>query len=370
MKITELKKVLPSLFEANITPMLVGSHGVGKTESVAQFAKENKYLFIPINLGTMSDAGDIIGIPERGKFNGIEDVTVFLKTDWAAEVLHYSKTNPNSKVIIFLDEINRARRDMLQAIFSLVLEKRIHTIKFPSNVHIIAAMNPNTEDYTVTEMSDNAFLDRFCHIKINPTVEEWIDYAKENDYDDNLIDFIRVQPDLLSAKMEDFSLEDIKPSRRSWSAIDRILKTEIANDDGLIKEISFGLVGVAPTIAFFKHRNNKEEMVSAEDIIKKYSKVKNKIKALSENSNEKRLDVLKVVSEKVLDTLFALKKVTPSHMKNVIEYIIDIPKDLGFMVVRDLFLKAYESNKEVHELLCTNEELITHFDGINDEKTA
>ena len=136
MKIQTLKECLPYLFEANIATLVIGHHGVGKSQAVAQYAKEQKIGFMDLRLGTQ-DVGDLLGLaefvtelqpytftnPETGKEEtGTREVKVatkFMRPDWFP-------TDPDSKGIIFMDEINRARRDVLQAVFQLVLDKWRH----------------------------------------------------------------------------------------------------------------------------------------------------------------------------------------------------------------------------------------------------
>ena len=154
MNIRDFKKSLPYLINANTAVMLVGHHGVGKSQGVKQFCDENELGFVDLRLGTQ-DVGDILGLADfKVDDNGERIATKFMPPDWFP-------MDPNSRGLIFLDEINRARRDVLQAVFQLVLDKRIHTYELPKGWHVVAAMNPSTQDYIVTDLSDKAFLDRF-----------------------------------------------------------------------------------------------------------------------------------------------------------------------------------------------------------------
>jgi len=334
MKISELKKALPFILDSDVTPMLVGTHGVGKTESVVQFCRDNGYMLKTINLGTLSDSGDLIGIPDViGESNS--KMTVFGTPDWIVEIVNYSTKNPKSKAIIYLDEINRARRDLLQAVFSLVLEKRIHTIKFPTNVKVIAAMNPNTEDYIVTDMSDKAFLDRFCFIKVSPSTDEWLDYAKVNKFDNSIVEFISAQPELLQQKSEEFSFDEIQPSRRSWEFISKITKTNM--DKSLLKELAFGVVGVPATIAFFKFlEDDKNKPLTGEEIVKSYLKFKEKIVEMSKNKDEKRFDLLKITGDNVLSYVNQMTEFKEDDFKNLEGFLLDIPMEISFYITKEL----------------------------------
>jgi len=176
VNIKQLKESIPFLVKANIATMVVGHHGIGKSQAVRQYCDEQGIGFIDLRLGTQ-DVGDLLGLADfKVNEKGENVATKFMQPTWFP-------TDPDSKGLIFMDEINRARPDVLQAVFQLVLDKRLHEYELPKGWHVIGAMNPSTEDYVVTDLSDRAFLDRFCHIKLAPSKHEFIQYAKHREFD-------------------------------------------------------------------------------------------------------------------------------------------------------------------------------------------
>ena len=199
MNINQIKRALPYLFKARITPMIVGQHGVGKSTAVREFCQENEMTFVDLRLGSM-DVGDLLGLPDfQVDGNGKKVATQFMQPDWFPK-------NSNKPGIIFLDEVNRARRDVLQAIFQLVLDRKMHDKELPENWHVVAAMNPDTNDYTTTDVSDKAFVDRFCWIKLTSTYEDFIQYGKVKGFNKNILSFINNQPTLLRGANADFKI--------------------------------------------------------------------------------------------------------------------------------------------------------------------
>lgn len=357
MELKNVKQALPVLLNADITALLIGSHGVGKTESVKQFAKENGFFIKVINLNSMGDSGDLLGLPTFEKDSLGNDVaTRFITPDWVKEIIDYATENPESKAIIYLDEINRARRDILQAVFSLVLEKRIHMIQFPSNVGIIAAMNPNTGDYVVTDISDSAFMDRFLHIKVTPSADEWLAYAKHTKHDDSIVSFLSTQKDLLDATTEDFNLDEVKPSRRSWSAVDRLLKANPPQE--LVRELMFGLVGTAATIAYEEHTKTLEKPLSAEDILIRFDQSVHKIQGYIK---EHKIDLLEKTGNDVSSYLERHKGlVDETKFSNLESYIEVVPAEVAFLfcqtVIRhssvfDLMIKSKRIERRLEEIV-------------------
>lgn len=336
MNIKTLKESLPFLINADIPSVLVGHHGVGKTQGVSQYANDTKALLKILNLGTQ-EVGDIIGLADFLKDKSGQNVaTKFMMPDWAKEIYEFCIANPDKKAILFLDEINRAKRDVLQVIFPLLTEKRIHSITFPKNFYVMAAMNPNTQDYIVTDISDKALLDRFCHIKLSPSKQEFMDYAKYRKFEAPVIQFLYDQPAMLQAELESFELE-ATPSRRSWELVNRLMVEKTPNN--LLRELVAGLVGTAASTAFIKSLSDTNKPISGKEILEDYAKFQPKIKKYSD-SKSGRQDMLKYTCDSLLEAIQELKKKpTKDQAKNAVEFLKEVPKDLSFDLCRNLYLE-------------------------------
>lgn len=339
MLITNLKKCLPVLIDSGVPVFLWGNHGCGKSQSIKQYAEENNYLFVDLRLGTQ-EVGDLLGLADflLDEKTGKKIATRFFTPDWLHQTIEYCNKNPESKAFIFLDEFNRARRDVLQASFQLVLDKQLHTVKLPSNTYVIAAGNPNTSDYIVTDVSDKALMDRFCHIKLAPSVDEWIKNAEKRHYASEVVDFIRDQKTLLSGDIEDFSLDFVKPSRRSWEMVSKLLHAKL--EPAQSQEVISGLVGVAAAAAFIEHTKNVEKPLTAEDILNNYKKHADKVKKYTDQTNS-RVDLLKATGDKVTELLNKMNEVketlTIKQGNNLVAFCDDIPDDFLFGFLKDIY---------------------------------
>ena len=330
MNIQMFKEALPYLFEANVAAMVCGHHGIGKSQAVAQYAAENNLQFVDLRLGTQ-DVGDLLGLADFERdAKGQLIATKFMRPEWFP-------TDPNSKGIIFMDEINRARRDVLQAVFQLVLDKKLHRYTLPKGWHVVAAMNPSTENYIVTDISDAAFMDRFCHIKFAPSKQEFFTYAKSTDFDPTLLQFLQDSPKLLQSELEEFSLE-VKPSRRSWFAVNRLIK--IKTPPTILNALCLGLVGPEATTALMKALKDGDKPISALDILESYPKFEKKIKEYSSSGAANRLDMLKFTCDSVLELAQGRKKaLTKDEAKHLADFLYAIPKDLSYSLCRELYME-------------------------------
>jgi len=357
MFISTFKEALPYLFQSNIAPLVIGHHGIGKSQAVKQFAEEGGHKFVDLRLGTQ-DVGDLLGLPDFGTDkSGNKTTTVFMTPKWLTELIDWANKNPKKYGIIFLDEFNRARRDVLQAVFQLVLDRKMHTITLPENVYVIAAQNPNTEDYIVTDVSDKALMDRFCHIKLSPSVQEWIEYAKNTNFSKEVINFIVDQPELLQSKLEEFTLEEVKPSRRSWDSVNRLIaaKTPLP----LLQELCYGLIGHEATVAFMSSLKNKDKPISANDIIKNFPDFKERLEKYSNSETGGRIDLLKYTCDDLMDNLKSRKsnkKLTKKEEENIIGFVKTIPRELCFNILHELYIlencrEMFQADKEIIEII-------------------
>jgi len=243
MKISQVKAALTVTANSGVVPLLMGPAGIGKTSVVKQWAKENGYETKVLMLGQISDAGDITGMPYIE--NGIQ------------KYARPSFFPVSGKYVIFLDEINRAQKDILQAVFQLILEKRIGDHVLPEGTVIMAASNPPTDDYTVLDFSDRAWLSRFCLIKVEPDLDSFLDYGKAQ-LPSALKVFLKENPQHFIKSGDDFSVADFAaPDPRAWlDQVSEVIKH--CQDKTLRSELIFGLVGVEAGVLLDKYLDKKE----------------------------------------------------------------------------------------------------------------
>lgn len=373
MNTKTLKEAIPLMFKAGIVPFIWGRHGIGKSQILKQVAKDlgDWYLF-DCRLNTQSDVGDIIGLQdfkrdEKGKIVA----TTHYKPQWLKKAIDFCEANPKKGAIIFFDELNRAARyDMVGPIFQMSIDKRLHIWKFPENLHIVVASNPNTGDYNVINVDDEALLDRFGHIKFTPSKEEFFSFAKENEADDDLISFLAEQPKFIEREIEDFSINDFaRPSRRTW--LDQVSKLRKQNiSKNTLREIMTGLVGTEIAISFMKHLESDDKPLTVEEILNEYvnrtTKSKNKSKhaikvsKFKKSATGQRIDLFNITIENLKTYLTNREEpITEVEGKNLIDFIVDLPQDIvvsflrsifTFSCCRDFFSNTKYRKKELKEI--------------------
>lgn len=223
--------------------MLAGRHGIGKSEILTSYFNKRGLPVVALFLGQMSDPGDLIGLPDKSG-----EITVFRPPYWFPV--------DGKPIVLFLDELNRARPEVLQTIMDLALNKKLAGRQLPKGSRIIAAVNEG-EEYQLTDL-DPALVSRFNIFRFEPSVEEWIQWARNNQLDNRVITFIRENSNWLD---KDPSLEDSSdlgldktPDRRAWKRVSDVIKGREQLDKVDIKLVA-SIVGVRASRLFMSKLN-------------------------------------------------------------------------------------------------------------------
>ena len=182
MQLNIAKKIIKSAIKNNvntrIAPInLIGHAGIGKTQILRDIAQE---LNIPIHifrLGSMQDVGDMMGAPYATEAGEMK-----------YGVPAWFNTIKNGG-ILFLDEINRAKPSLTDAVMQLLDMGRFNEYILPDNCFVICAMNPADENYDVNEF-DQAVIDRCVNIGVSQSSEEVISYIMEHEFHEDVIDLV------------------------------------------------------------------------------------------------------------------------------------------------------------------------------------
>jgi hypothetical protein len=268
MDINTFKSIAPNL-PAEIAILMRGPTGVGKSHVARGLAKDLGLPYIDVRGSTMDESD--MGIPDMAK---------------SAEVGAYTKMVPTwylracqEPVVLMLDELNRSMPQVMQSFFQIVLDRELGNLsdgdcmRLHPGTRVIAAVNWGAE-YDVNDM-DPALLRRFFVADIEPTSEDWIEWAKTEGLDDILIDFIRQNS--VHWRVDPSAVEPgtVAPTPASWHRLsDSLVHMGWAPAKFAGKETpagfyatALGFVGVEAAIAFKSFVKDYERQISAEDIV-------------------------------------------------------------------------------------------------------
>lgn len=331
MNIQQSFLAMDACFKADITPHFIGLHGIGKSAMIYQYAALRGYDVVEIRVGLMADAGDLVGIQEfiKCQKSGEALSTRHVLPDWFMKAVSdiQAAAQTQRPVIIFVDELNRGHKDLLQAIFELVYDRSLKGVKMRKGCQVVAASNPPTGDYNVLDFNDAAFQDRFVHIALKPTHEEFLQYGRTiGKIDSSVTDFISDYPKMLeNDALEAFDLKFVKPSRRSWDRVSKLIKAGAAKEIEL--ELIMGIVGLEPALAFQKHRETNFKSLKADIVLNDYASVRKDVLAAITKS---KTDLLGTLNEELDALLKTMDKLTMNQADNLAELIDDLPAEHAF----------------------------------------
>jgi hypothetical protein len=337
MNIGEVKKVILEIakHKAPITPMLWGQPGVAKTAIMKEIADELGYAYFPLRL-SQREAVDLLGlmylhVDEETK----QSVTDYHPPKWFARALH------KGKAIIFLDELNRARPEVLKASFELV-ERQLNGIKLPDNVIVIAACNPDDERNDVISF-DDATIDRFMHLRVNPSSKVWLDWARQSEtgedggptnIDQDIINFISTTNGaLFTVEKNDSGIPvTIKQTPRSWHRASILHRLKLPME--LEMECLNGIVGTDLTMAFRKSIDDLDNKpFTAEEICGMSEKTQKRLKKYSSVKDTNRLDLIKESIKNLSDYVKNNSLESLKHAENIKMFLKILPEDLTIVAI-------------------------------------
>ena len=315
----ECAKALPS----NISILVKGKHGIGKSEVIHQLADQLGLELIDRRMSQMTE-GDLVGLPK------LEDgVTRFIPAEFV-------KAACDRPVFLFLDEVNRATQEVQQGVFQLVLDRQLNGNRLHPDTRVAAAVNVGG-NYQVTEM-DPAFIDRFFVADLDPTVEDFFAHAETRPeklggpVHRDMISFLKERPSRLDPSEANPGSK--QPSRRSWVRLDRVFRANGVYGQSLDEDVSakgrayslaVGLVGLEAANDCVDYLAKREARFNASHVLDAYPKHQEKIRKLGQDKLNALVDL---VVEDAKSQLW-----TPEQAANLGMFVKDVPAELrvGFV---------------------------------------
>ena len=204
---------------AKLTPMLIGSPGIGKSDLIKKVAEKTNLKVIDLRLSQM-DPIMLSGLPfmsegdTRSEF--IPPAYFPLEGDTIPD-------GYNGWLLLF-DEINQASASIQAASYKIILDRMVGQIPLHKNVAIVAAGNLAT-DRAITHKMGTALQSRMVHLQLAIDTNQWIEWGNKNNIDYRVLAYINFKPDALH--IFDPSHNDCTFScPRTWKFLSDILKNE------------------------------------------------------------------------------------------------------------------------------------------------
>jgi len=303
------------ILDARLPVLLRGKHGVGKSQVVYQIAEQRALPVVERRASQMTE-GDLLGLPDTTELSDGRKATTWNAPDWLVTAC----TQP---VVLFLDEVDRATMEVRQGLFELTDSRKINGWDLHPETLIVAAVNGGEHgaQYQVGEM-DPAELDRWTVFDVEPSVEDWLEWGKDN-VSEMLWDFINQNRQHLEHS-DDFEPNKVYPSRRSWKRFnDTVAPIGVLDEGGdadLLFNLATSFVGFEGAVALRDFTENYAWQVTIEDLLDDGKISKTAEWGINDHS---------AMIEKMATSSTFVENLSETQVSNLAEYFVSLPSEVA-----------------------------------------
>lgn len=223
LKPSEAKDFVVDALMCNKIPYLSGPPGIGKSDTMEQVANEFNLKLLDIRLSQMLPE-DLTGLPSmtEDKIGG--------KVIRKARYIEFDTFPMENDIVpdgydgwlIFLDELSSASEEVMAAIYSLLLGRRIGGKKIHKRARIVAAGNRASDSAIARELPDT-LITRMLPREMTVNTKDWINWASlpETNSNQTVVDFITKYPDMLLGTVDHSARSELEtyPTPRGWGTV-------------------------------------------------------------------------------------------------------------------------------------------------------
>ena len=304
------------MIKAQIPMFIWGPPGIGKSSIVKQIAEANEYEFIDLRLSLM-DPTDLTGIPFEDKDEH--------QALWAPP----SFLPREGKGILFLDELNSAPPAVQASAYQLILDRKVGEYTLPDGWAIVAAGNREGDRGVVYRMP-SPLANRFVHLEMDVSAEDWRDWASESGVDERVIAYIGYKSDDLFS-FDPTLNEKSFATPRSWEFVSSLMRSSM--DEKLLLETIGGAIGKERAVRFLSFAKVMHRLPDIEAILQS-----------GKGDYPEEVDVLHALATGLVMAL--LQDPSKERMDNLLNYTLDLQSEFSVMVVQDLQRAGYTMEEQ------------------------
>lgn len=213
-----------------------GDAGLGKTSAVVQVCQENNMDLCKLNLAQIEELGDLIGFPFK-EFQIVKNEDGVVKEKWVSEStlpawfsagwiptdkkprMNYAEpewiVDRGESGILLLDDWTRADVRFIQAAMELIDRAEYISWTLPKDWHVILTSNPDNGQYLVNS-TDDAQNTRMLSGEVKYNKEVWADWAEKNHIDSRCINFMLMNPEVVTGMDSGDGKVSVVANPRQW----------------------------------------------------------------------------------------------------------------------------------------------------------
>jgi hypothetical protein len=344
MKISldQLDSVIELCHKGKKNLLIEGPTGCGKTEKIKQFCEKNGLKLYSVRAAD-SEASDFKGLPveENGKMNFLRPMNL--------------PSFDEKNTVLFLDEINRARNDVMNCIMELTdSNKKTGIHQLPADCWIVAAMNPDSEEYQVNQL-DAALDNRFpARMTVDYDRSALLSYAVSKNWHQNVIRFVTATKDIFHANALTDSRKVTSRGLESLSDFEHIGFA----DKRLHLAIADSCLGTSLAHQYIAFVYETQAITWAEML----TDSKNGLKKIKEMARPEayRADLLSQTNDDICESMTKSEGLSKKDLSVLENYVSTIGADLAVGLVQ----KLITVNGKLLETLQSSEKIVSICGGI------
>lgn len=244
----QLIDVIALAYKADQPVLLEGTHGIGKSDLLAEAAQALGIGCIVADLSLM-EPPDLVGIP-RVHDDG--------RTHYAPPAF----LPRDGRGLLVFEELNRCPRYLAAPCLQLLTARRLNDYALPAGWLPCAAVNNAADGYHTDEL-DPALLSRFLQVTVIAEVSAWLGWARAQRLHPKICAFVEQSPDIFA---------DPAANPRAWTYANKLLAAweQTARDESMLATLLAGVLGERWAHAFLQFFGNHRRPLRPDEILEAY----------------------------------------------------------------------------------------------------
>lgn len=340
MKLSNAKQIIKEIYKTESVTALISERGVGKTSIYKQCTKEMGIGYIDLYAAAL-EGPDFMGLPDKDKNKG---VTTYLAPNFLPTIESIKNGIHKKNGILVLEEINRVSPDTISVLYPLLLDRKLNGHILAEGWKLGVTMNPDSMNYMVNTL-DDAIIDRFVSIFIEPDIDDYLEYSKLNNPNSDVLEYLKIYPEMLLIIKKNSSAIQKSPTPRGWTKVQEILNICDISDE-ILQETLTGIIGAEASASFIGFYNNKNNnLLTADDILENFENVKPKIIGII---NKRQFDHLTIIIKSIV---LNIDSSNTRSLANLNHFLNILPQELQILFYKELSINNEDVLSEISEYL-------------------
>ncbi len=306
-----LGEALDVIRGAGLPVMLVGTHGIGKSEYVEHFARQRGLVPYVLDLSLL-EATDLTGMPYRdGGLTRFAPPATLPPPD-------------SGPCMLVLEELNRCDRSVRQPCLQLLTTRRLNDYRLPEGCFLATCVNPDDHTYDV-DVLDPALSSRFVILEVVPDRDAWLRWARSGDVHPTVVDFVGR-----------YTAAFDKAPPRTWTHAAALLEAglRLGREPAALEQLLARLLGPMTARALVMELNTQLAHIAPEDLLRQPAAY---VRTFERWTKARQLDRVNIALDQLLEFLQRPERIPRGVVLDDMHRVLNVvPPDLGLPVLERL----------------------------------